>query len=264
MCRGLISSKAFGLAALLLACAPIAGAQVVVGRVVQRGTNAVIEDASVFIGDVVGSRGRTVSSSSQGKFRVKLDTAGSLVVRVRRIGFRPFESSVLRIAIGDSAIVDVQLEPVPQELTPVVINAELEAIKDIHIRGYDPRSMPATYFTASQIDAVGRDSRNYLDIMRKLRFVFVNVDDTCVHNLGVARLCVPVYLDDRLLATDPDELRATLFVVDPNTVDHIVYLRAGEAIPREFSGGALFIYTRNYTNRQRQSVKVPKGKPDSQ
>lgn len=254
------ASKSHVVLVLMLICAPIAGAQVVVGRVVQRGTDAAVEDASVFVGEVVGARGRTIRSSSQGKFRVKLDAAGSLVVRVRRIGFRPFASSVLRVATDDSVIVDVQLEPVPQELTPVIIDAELDAIKDIRIRGYDPRSMPATYFTPSQIDAVGKDAHSYLDIMRKLRYVFLNIDESCVHGLGVGRGCLPVYLDDWLLAADPEELHATLFVIDPNSVDHIIYLHALDSLPYEFTGGALLIYTRNYTARRRQAVKVPASK----
>lgn len=243
-------SVAIGPLAGALVSAAAANAQVVAGRVVQRGSSVIIDDATVFVGDVVGSRGRTMRTSSQGLFRIKLDAAGSLIVRVRRLGFRPYSSEVLRLEKGDSVSLDVELEPVPQELTPVAVNAELEAIKDIRIRGYNARSIDATFITPSQLDAAGRGAHNYLDIMGRLRLLFVRIDHTCVRPLSGGR-CYRVFLNDQILADHEEEIVATRLVVDPNNIDHIVLIGGGEDLR------GIHVYTRDYTNRQRQAFKIP-------
>jgi hypothetical protein len=229
-------------------------AQVVTGRVLQSGTDVAIGDATVFVGDVAGAHGRTLRTRSDGRFRTQLDDAGAFIVRVRRIGFRPFESTELHVAKDDSAIVDVQLAPVPQQLSTVLVNAELDAIKDLRVVGYNARSLPLTYFTPSQIDAAGAGARNYLDIMRMLRVTSVVIDEYCVRFLRGMR-CLPVYLDDRFLGENPEEIRQSLFVIDPNAVDHIAYLRPKQTL-FELERGGLFIYTREYTQKQRQRTRA--------
>lgn len=137
-----MNKKAIGLlvAILLLPLTPANG-QVITGRVVQQGTDAAIVEALVTLSDEVGGHQRTQRTSSQGSYRFVLDAPGQARIRARRLGFRPFVSAVVRLEAGDTLTLPVELIPVPQELSRVTVNAEVEAVKDLRIVGYNARSM---------------------------------------------------------------------------------------------------------------------------
>ncbi|MEP7345384.1 MAG: carboxypeptidase-like regulatory domain-containing protein [Gemmatimonadaceae bacterium] len=231
--------------ALLLLTPHRAHGQMITGRVVQQGTDAGIVEALVTISDDLGAHQRTQRTSSQGSYRFVLQAPGNIVIRVRRLGFRPFVSAILRVEAGDTVAVPVALVPVPQELSRVTIDAEVEAIKDIHILGYNTRSFEAVFIPPSRIEAVGKDAFTYLDIVSNLRLTFLNVTDACVQPLRVRR-CLTVYVDDWPVSDDPEVLGVMRHIVDPNDIDHIVIPRGGALL------GNLMIYTRTYTARQRQ------------
>jgi hypothetical protein len=233
------------LLALLLVPTIHAGAQMISGRVVQQGTDVAIVEALVSISDERGEHQRTVRTSSSGTFSFRLNGPGQVEIRVRRLGFRPFVSAVLRVEAGDTLTVPVMLMPVPQELSRVTVNAELEAIKDLRIVGYNARSMEAIFVPPSKVEAVGKDAFTYLDVVNRLRLTFVNVTDTCVQKL-MGGGCLPLYVDDWFISADPEQLQLLRRMVDPNDIDHIVFVRGGAL------AGTLHIYTRDYTARQRQ------------
>lgn len=231
----------------------VASGQLIAGRVTRR-DGAPIPDVSVFAGDSVGGGGRNFRSDALGRFRVKLDVAGTFVLRVRRLGYRPFVSPSLSLKENDSLSYDVQLDPVPQQLAMVTVNAEIDAIRDLQMLGFGIRSIPATIIGPSQIEVVGRDAHTYVDVLRKIRLPSVNIDETCVRYWRGT--CLKVYLNDRLLGDGAETIKQTQFVIDPNEIDHIVYVRVDEAAPSDVLG-SLFIYTRAYTDRQRRLLRKP-------
>lgn len=79
----------------------------------------------------------------------------------------------------------------------------------------------------------------------------MNVTDACVQKV-TRRECLPVYVDDWLISEDPEVLGVMRHIVDPNDIDHIVFVRGGAL------AGTLHIYTRAYTARQRQRIRVPR------
>lgn len=227
-----------------------AAAQTISGRVLQEGTDAAIIDALVSVSDTVGDHLRTVRTSSSGGFVIRLDGTAQVVLRARRLGFKPFVSTVLRVEVGDSVTVPIMLAPAPQELSPIMVNAEIEAIKDLKIVGYNARSMEAIFIPPSRVDAVGKDAVTYLDVIQNLRLIFVNVTDTCVQKL-IDLHCLPLYVDDWFISADPEQLQILRRIVDPNEIDHIVFVRGGGL------ANTLHIYTRDYTARQRQRRRPP-------
>jgi hypothetical protein len=233
-------------------------AQVLMGRVVERGTDALIPDAIVVVTDSAGALLRSVRSNAQGRYRLTLANSSAVVLRVRRLGFRPFTSDVLHVGVGDTLRYDATLDEAPHVLSEVTIRDELERVRDLQYFGMSGRSIPATYITLSQIEAVGKDARNYVDIMRGLHLISFYIDEVCIHAL-LGGGCLAVYLDDRLLTdADPEMQQATRFVADPNEIDHMAYIRPGEqtAMP-ELKDGVLLIYTRKFTARQRKFLKRP-------
>jgi hypothetical protein len=242
------------LGGLTLALAGYGGraeAQVVTGRVLRR-DGTPIADASIFAGDSTGETGRAFRASANGHFRFKLDAAGTFFLRVRRLGYRQLLSPALTVGPADSLSYDAYLDEVPQQLATVTVDAEIESIRDLQVLGFGIRSMPATIIGPSQIEAVGRDARTYVDILRKIHLISVNIDETCVRDWK--GLCLALYLNDRLLADDEELLKATRFVIDPNDIDHILYVRADDAAPSGVAG-SLFVYTRTYTERQRRLLR---------
>lgn len=222
-------------------------AQVVKGRVTSR--DAAIDGAVVELLTADSVVQRTSRTRANGEFRLTGVAPGPFTLQVRRLGFRPAR---LPLSLhGDTLRLDVQLEPAAVELPLVTINGERDAVLDLPVMGYDTRSLPVTIFTPSQLQAVGANAHQYLDVIRKLRLTFAYVDDNCVRDSG-SNLCFSVYLDDRPLAggEDIDMLRATHFVLDPNDFDHVVFLRLQEG-PAELRG-TMFLYSSQYTKRIRE------------
>lgn len=222
-------------------------AQVITGRVTDLTTEAPIADALVTAEDNLGFH-FSARTSSRGYFRIPLIRSRSVLVKVRRLGFQPFSQSTNRIDTGDTLMLSVSLKPVPQQLSAVTIDAELEAAKDLRIVGYNARSIEATFITRSRIEAVGKDARSYSDIVDRLHLLNVNVTDRCVQRVAGER-CIPVYVNDWFFSSDPEILQVTKSIVDPNDIDHIVFVRGGPL------AGSMHIYTIDYVAKRRANIR---------
>jgi hypothetical protein len=125
------------LAALVLALvAPVArtlGAQnaVVTGRVVSKANGIPLGYAVVS----AGQTGREVFTNAEGVYRLRDLSAGALRVTAKRIGYMPFDTTVI-LRARDTLRLDVELSLVPVELPPIHTFAD----GCIH-----PNSVPASY-----------------------------------------------------------------------------------------------------------------------
>jgi hypothetical protein len=105
--------------ALVTAQGPATG--VVAGYVVARADTGVAAPAQGATVLVVGSALRA-TTGADGRFLLDRVAAGPVTVRVRLLGYRAVDR-VVRVPAGDTARVDVMLEPEPQLLSPVRTDA---------------------------------------------------------------------------------------------------------------------------------------------
>ncbi len=112
-------SKVLCSIALAAAISPLA-AQVggtISGRV-EDATGAGVGDASVVVKSLETGATRTVKTSAEGYYRVPAQALGQQEVRVEKASFKPIVRSGINLAVGQDAVVNVQLElgPLSQEM----------------------------------------------------------------------------------------------------------------------------------------------------
>lgn len=81
--------------------------------------------------------GRSVTTSARGDYAITVEKPGSYLLEVRALGFSP-ASRGLRLASGDTLRVDFKLDPVAQELEPLVVT-EAEPLPTGIMRGFGER-----------------------------------------------------------------------------------------------------------------------------
>ncbi|HEU4628547.1 MAG TPA: carboxypeptidase regulatory-like domain-containing protein [Gemmatimonadaceae bacterium] len=160
------------LAAALLAATPVAAQQPTaapgglqtgsVAGVVLDSLGAPLAGAQVSIRGLFG-RGTT---GSDGAFRLVSLPLGDRTLLVRRLGFRP-ESIAVTIEPGATADVRVHLRPVPQQVAPVVVDADRSSFSG-RMRDFNERRRRGIgrFFTAEEIDR--RKPQLVSDLLRTL------------------------------------------------------------------------------------------------
>lgn len=127
-----------GLAVALGAALPHpAGAQqdtaaaTVRGVVLDKDSHQPVEDVRVSLRDAAGRALNTSSSDRSGRFELRASRAGVYRLHGERIGYRAAESAPMTLKTGDSATVDLVLQPTPFLLDTVLVNIA-RALRPLH------------------------------------------------------------------------------------------------------------------------------------
>jgi hypothetical protein len=110
--------------ALVLAAAP-ARAQVLYGRVVDAADGNPVSAATVAAVDGTGGVVASVLSGADGRYELRLPAAGSVRVRVERLGYRTGMSAVVTVGEGDRMGVDLQLRSAAVALDEVQVQTRV-------------------------------------------------------------------------------------------------------------------------------------------
>ena len=85
----------------------------------------------------IKAAGRSTASNARGAYTLTMERPGGWLLEVRALGFSP-ASRALRLASGDTLVVDFSLTPVAQELAPVVVT-EADPLPTGIMRGFEER-----------------------------------------------------------------------------------------------------------------------------
>jgi hypothetical protein len=117
--------------AALLACAPVAplAAQVVRGVVSERAATTPVAGVVLSIHDARDSVVAQTLSDENGAFEVRLPSAGTFTLDVKRIGVRRIRVPTFTVAQGETRRVDVTVEPLPAVLSSVRVTGRTSCVR---------------------------------------------------------------------------------------------------------------------------------------
>ena len=226
-----------------------ARAQVVRGVAVDSVTREPVRDAMVSLLDSTADPIAMVRTGARGRFTFTATGSGYYAIDVRSIGFKPHTSSWIALGAGDTVEVTVRIVRTAQLLSPVVVNAEREAIGERSYFGMKLKTMSARIITPSEVAAARGAARDYIEVVQSsmpagftVRTLDVRVNQRCIANVRNGK-CVTIFVDGvRVLNAEQ-----ALDIASPERIDHVLVLRAIEAgtlLGGDADAGAVLIFTK--------------------
>jgi len=216
---------------------------------------------------IQGSNAATATDAA-GNFRLQRIPAGTVVVNVRRLGYRP-RSITVEHALTAEATVEVRLSAVPDVLPTVEVRRRGEAF-DSRLAGYNSRREKRVghFVTREQLDR--HDSPRFADVLRGIPGVVVKP----LRGSGGGRTvtirgnCSPlVFLDGFPAASGALDLD----MIDLATVEGIEVYSGIATVPIEFTSvqgtercGVIAIWSRPSRPRKRRLTAAGTGDLDRQ
>jgi hypothetical protein len=223
-------------------------AQVVRGVVRDIESKTPISGAAVYVRDSANKVIGFERTDASGTFTLRLPPGG-FAVRAARVGFTPESASTAGLAGFDTTNVLLEMRALAIRLTPAVVTAERNRIRDVKVLGLSLRTMSTSIITPSEIALGSRGARDYLDALRVAlpAGVMVNERSRCITMARAAgfqgRTCARVFVDGVLIE---DELNI-ITVAQPQWLDHAIFVRptdAGVRFGTGAAGGVLLLFTK--------------------
>jgi hypothetical protein len=210
-----------------------------------RGTIRSQTDSAPLVGALVSVRGvsKPVHSDERGVFALDSVPAGVLTLQVRRLGYRPVDTTVHPLSDG-TLVIDVWLKPVPRRLVEVEVRGRMILVpaylRDAYIRG---NRNHGTLITAEDIAL-----RNPLDakamfegipgvhvLTNKIVFIRCSNPGGAVSPF-VTNPRVHVYVDGTRVTSTGDEAEAyaTIQNIHPLSIELIEVYGGVARIPAEY------------------------------
>lgn len=216
---------------------------------------------------IAGSNAATVTDG-RGVFRFQRVPAGSVMLNVRRLGFRPGQAIVQHAGATETAV-EITLVAVPEVLPAVDVRRRRD-ISDSRLSGYNARREKRVghFITRSQLDRY--DSPRLADVLRGIPGMVVKPlpGSGGGRTVSMRGNCSPlVFFDGFPAAAGPMDLD----MVDLATVEGIEVYAGLATVPVEFlsvSGkercGVIAIWSRPARPRQRRLAEAKAGVLDRQ
>lgn len=231
-----------------------AEAQQLQGVVLESGSQARVQGASITLLDTTFTAIVTTSTNSSGAFRIQAPGPGSYFVLTEALGYRPVMDGILDFEEGGSMTVEIYLEPKPIELDSLKIAVErVETYQLLERAGFNDRvaSGFGAFITPEEIRK--RNPRFFFELFRNTPGVRVTgsaLNSTTIeltHGSVRGATCTPpVYVDGIPVSLEFGGLEAAVSVDQIAGVE--VYTRAS-SVPLEWGGtnagcGIVLIWTR--------------------
>jgi hypothetical protein len=224
-------------------------AQVVRGQVRELTTRAAVTGAAIVFRDSLGVVAGFTQTDESGAFQIRVPFP-KFVLRAMRVGFAPESLSTMGADQADTLNVLIEMRAIPMLLSPVIIADERRRIRDTRVLGLNLHAMSTDLMTPSQIAATSRGARTYLDAIASLlpAGVLVSNRSQCVvMNRGTRingqQACAMVVVD----GIRQDDPATALDLVQPQWLDHAIFVRAADAGLRfgtGAAGGVLLLFTK--------------------
>lgn len=152
---------------LVVVCgwASVAGAQVIIGTIRSQDTERSVAGAKVTATDSLGKLLSEVTTDQAGRFRMRLPGNTPFQVVVKKVGWRPSSTELIRGAPADTMEIDLMVPAEPTEVEAVNVtakgeaNANAKSLDEARRRGWKT-VMP------QEIEAHREQATNFLDLMR--------------------------------------------------------------------------------------------------
>ena len=143
----------------------MAGAQVIIGTIRSQDTERSVAGAKVTATDSLGKLLSEVTTDQAGRFRMRLPGNTPFQVVVKKVGWRPSSTELIRGAPADTMEIDLMVPAEPTEVEAVNVtakgaaNANAKSLDEARRRGWKT-VMP------QEIEAHREQATNFLDLMR--------------------------------------------------------------------------------------------------
>lgn len=219
----------------------------VVGVVLDGVEGRPVQGAEVVLADRV-----SVLTDSRGRFLVPRLPASAHSIRVRHVGFDPFQDT---IHVGPGELVALELRLGPLTLDPITVTARRRGLlAEVYWRA--ERGVGGIFLTADEVRA--RNPTRVTDALRDQPGIRLTTSGTGRSGQVSFRGCAPtVYLDgarityaaDRSSAGAMAEAYGALNLVHPSSIEMVEVYRGPSEVPAQFGGstgmcGAIALWTR--------------------
>jgi TonB family protein len=210
-------------------------------------------------------QGSNVSAMTDagGVFRIQRIPAGTVVLDVRRLGYRPAVRTLEHAGAAES-VIEIQLAAIPEVLPTVEVRRRTEAF-DARLAGYNARREKRVghFVTRDQIER--QDSPRFADVLRSVPGLVVRPlrGSGGGRTVSIRGNCSPlVFLDGFPAASGALDLD----VIDLSTVEGIEVYSGLATVPAEFLSvqgtercGVIAIWSRPFRPRQRRLTEARAG-----
>ena len=172
-------------------------------------------------------------TDAKGAFALRGVAPGSHRLIVRRLGFRPSAVDVL-VETGQTAEVDIRIDPNPQQLTPITVAARPESFES-RLSGFNERSKTKTGYYISSDRLQRLTSHRFTDILREVPGLKLGSVGRGASPQRTIRLrganCPPyVFIDGFPAAAGEFDLDD----IEPATIEGVEIYHSMSTIPAEF------------------------------
>ena len=136
--------------------------------VVRDSGGGVVGNAHVILSGVLAAQ---VTTDSTGEFRFAAVPAGDGHLDVRRLGYRPTSISV-SVPRGSELHLDVEMVPIPEQLTPVHVTARAQPYES-RLAGFNERKLKHVGYIVSRDKLDRMSSARFVDALREMPGVSV-------------------------------------------------------------------------------------------
>jgi hypothetical protein len=213
-----------------------ASAQVIRGTIVEAEARTPVTDATV---ELVSSAGRAATTSdSAGAFMLTLPHGGRYGLRVRHVGFLSYETDSVRVGVGETVHVAIQLGRSVIPLAPLVVTARSED----RLAGFEARRTFGSGRFLTRADIEARGAAATTDLLRGMPGVTIAPvarrpsKSLIVMQSSLGRCRAAVWVDGVQVEQFPESTADDVLV--PSSIEAVEVYSSFSTAPAQYVSGA--------------------------